>query len=88
MALTITDRLTAKNGDTYADVAAWETAHGPCGTANTEYVTSGTLTLDDGGASVTRVLVYADEATKDAHVAATASREKTWNSSNISTETT
>lgn len=88
MAYTITDTLTAKNGDTYASVDLWKATHGPCGVDNTEYVTSGSLTLDEGGASVTRVLVYADEATKNAHVSATSGRERTWNFVNVSTETT
>lgn len=84
MALTITDTLTAINGDTYASVDLWEAAHGPCGVKNAAYVTSGTLTLDEGGVSVTRVLVYPDEAKREAHEASAIGITKTWNFVNIS----
>lgn len=84
MALTITDTLTAKNGDTYESVDMWKAAHGPCGIENDAYVTSGTLTLDEGGVSVTRVLVYPDAAARDAHIASATSVIITWNLVNIS----
>lgn len=87
MALTITDTLTAKNGDTYESVNMWKAAHGPCGVENNTYVTSGTLTLDEGGVSVTRVMVYPDEATRDAHTASAIDVIRTWNFVNVSSVT-
>tara|TARA_R110001592_G_scaffold4390_1_gene24759 strand:+ start:41 stop:304 length:264 start_codon:yes stop_codon:yes gene_type:complete len=78
MAYTYTSTLTSKNSNTYADVAAWIAEHGPCG-SNYDTVTTSSLTLAEDGASVTRVLVYEDEAAKDAHFTAHAGITPTWN---------
>lgn len=69
MAFTHTSTLTTNNANTYADVDAWIAEHGPCGTKNDTYVTSGTLVLN-GNNAVDRTLVYPDSATADSHAAA------------------
>ena len=82
MAYTFTSTLTSKNGNTYSTVNEWIAEHGPCGT-NHDSVTTGSLTLSEDGASVTRVVVYEAEANKDAHFTAAieAGVTITWNAS-------
>jgi len=77
MAYTFTSKLTSKNSNTYTTVNEWIAEHGPCGT-NYDTVTTGSLTLADDGASVTRVIVYENEAAKDAHFTAHAGVTVTW----------
>ena len=80
MAYTFTSTLTSKNSNTYSTVNEWIAEHGPCGT-NYDTVTTGSLSLSEDGASVTRVVVYEDEAAKDAHFTAKAGVTVTWNAS-------
>lgn len=80
MAYTYTSTLTSKNSNTYSTVNEWIAEHGPCGT-NYDTVTTGSLTLSEDGASVTRVVVYENEAAKDAHFTAKANGTYTWNAS-------
>ena len=87
MAFTHTSTLTTSNSNTYADTAAWIAEHGPCGTENMDYITSGSLTME-GNNAVVRVLVYPDEATKNSHFTTHAPSSPAYTVSNVSTETT
>lgn len=87
MAFTHTSTLTTSNSNTYADTAAWIAEHGPCGTENMDYITSGSLTME-GNNAVVRVLTYPDEATKNNHFTNNAPSSPAYTVSNVSTATT
>lgn len=70
MAYTHVSTLTTGNSNTYSNSAEWIAEHGPCG-INHEQVESGSIAADGSG-TVTRTLVYANEAARDAHFAASA----------------
>lgn len=55
-------------GETYATVDEWKASHGNCGTAMNQ-CQSATLTLNEDGVSVTRTLIFANEAQKDSYKA-------------------
>jgi glycerate-2-kinase len=70
MAFVRTENYTANDGSTYADVAAWQAAHGETCLAGGEthnYVGAHTLLADGKGVQV--VLTYTTEADHTAHMA-------------------
>tara|TARA_B110001454_G_C12675133_1_gene415520 strand:- start:930 stop:1199 length:270 start_codon:yes stop_codon:yes gene_type:complete len=70
MAFVTTIDLVSSNGTTYSDTAEFVSAHGPCGTENSSFITEGTMSLLDGGTGVRVVLSYVDQAAHDSHRAA------------------
>jgi len=68
MAYTLTTTMTTKNTNTYETAAAWIAEHGPCG-INHSLVVSGQI-VADGTGSVTRTLVYENEADRNNHIQA------------------
>jgi len=57
MAYTHVSRLTTTSSDTFDTLEAWLEAHGSCG-QHSETVVSWDATLDDGGTSITRTVVW------------------------------
>ena len=69
MAFVRTENYTAKNGDVYADVAAWVAAHGnTCMSGAIDHSYTGAHTLLEGGTGIKVVLTYTDEAAHTAHM--------------------
>jgi hypothetical protein len=64
MAYTHVSRLTTTSSDTFDTVEAWLTAHGSCG-QNSEGHTSWNAVLDEGGASITRTVVWPMKAVRE-----------------------
>jgi len=65
MAIRGTRVISCNHGDSYENIDQWVEVHGHCGT-NEKSIISGTLTLNEGGTSVTAVIVWEDEAAKAA----------------------
>ena len=64
MAYTHVSRLTTTSSDTFDTLEALLTAHGSCG-QNSEGHTSWNAVLDEGGASITRTVVWPMKAVRD-----------------------
>jgi hypothetical protein len=75
MAFVRTSNIVADNGDVYANIDAFQAAHGPCGMENPDLV-SCTMVLNAEGNGVQVVLTYTDEAAHDAHMTAAAGETK------------
>ena len=75
MAFVRTSNIVADNGDVYANIDAFQAAHGPCGMENLDLV-SCTMVLNAEGNGVQVALTFTDEAEHDAHIAATAGETK------------
>lgn len=67
MAFVKTADLVTRNENTYTSVEEWKAEHGECGVSNTNYITDGSMTLNEAGNGVRIVLKYVDEATADSH---------------------
>lgn len=75
MAFVRTNNIVADNGDVYADINAFQAAHGPCGMENPDLV-SCTMVLNAEGNGVQVALTFTDSAAHDAYVASTSSKTK------------
>lgn len=87
MAIRGTSTHTSNGEEVYANIDEWMLTNGKVGTKN-DNLQSATLTLGEDGKTVTRVLVWEDEAAKTAWKASlTPSVAKTYTSVNGTLET-
>jgi hypothetical protein len=89
MAFRKTADLVTNNSNTYANIEEWIAEHGRCGLYNDQYITAGTMDVNEAGNGVRIVLTYIDEANATAHREAFASEieDRNYTSTVISEET-
>lgn len=89
MAFRKTADLVTTSSNTYANIEEWMAEHGSCGLHNEQYITDGTMDVNEAGNGVRIVLTYINEANATAHREAFASEieDRAYTTTVVSEET-